>query len=325
MAHLELNRGYWNLVEQLPGGRRRRRSLQTTDYAQAVKQAVLEYDAQLNSDNLVVVFWKTYRYLRESLKPPTLANYTEAWSNFQKFLTPQRNIQTVTSDDLIRWKEQLSRSVNQTTVAIRMRAVKAIWGKMLQLGLVEHNPWKDLKRFIPQPLKRNEYLSSDEIQRLLDAAAEVPLHQLYIRLLLQTGLRQNELYNLKWSDIKDAYIVIQGKGGVRKFPRWRSVDETLKAIHKFNQQNEYVYVNARNRKHPYSRNEIGKMVKRYIRKAGLRESLTIHCLRHTFATQLVKKGIDIRKLQHLMGHQQITTTMRYEHGNVLDIPEQTYF
>ena len=102
MAHLELNHGYYNLVEQLQGGKRCLRSLQTDDYVIVVQQTVSEYNAQLNTHNLAMTFWKAYQYLQESFQPPTLQKYTEAWSNFQKFITPQRNINTVTSVDIVR-------------------------------------------------------------------------------------------------------------------------------------------------------------------------------------------------------------------------------
>jgi len=327
MARLELHRGIYTLRMTDEDGKRHRNSLQTGDYNLAVRRATLLWNAEFPEEDLAITFWKCYRYLKETVRPATLDMYTNAWEQFQKFLTPQRNIHSVTAEDLIRWREHLSRSYNPSTVSIQMRSVKAVWGHMVRLGLVKHNPWRGLPRFIPKAVQRNDYLSTEEIQQLLNVAAEVPLHQQYIKLLLQTGMRRGELYELKWSDIKEAFIILKGKGGVRKFPRWQSVNETLDRIKQLTKKarTDYVYVNAHNLKHPYDINEIGKMVKRYIRKAGLRESLSVHSLRHTFATQLVKKGVDIRKLQHLLGHKHITTTIRYEHGNVLDIPDQTYF
>src|SRR5262249_49600840 len=161
--------------------------------------------------------------------------------------------------------------------------------------------------------KRLRYLSIDEEEKLLAAAAEWPYLQDLIIVGLATGLRRAELFSLRKEDIDlrlNLLNVVKGKGGksrsvpmVQASPAYKTLSRLIKG------KGEWVF------RAPLSK---GKMrgvdlsLKLAREKAGI-EDVTLHTLRHTFGTRLVASGVDLRTVQELMGHSNIKTTMIHAH------------
>lgn len=138
-------------------------------------------------------------------------------------------------------------------------------------------------------------------------------NKLTLTLLYSTGLRVSELINLKTDaiDEKEHTIRIRGKGEKDRLVIFD--DETLRLIHEYldkrNMDNEYLFVNQRNR--PLTSRYVQLMIKEYAKKAGITKKVTPHVLRHSFATHLLKNGVDIRAIQQLLGHSNLSTTQIY--------------
>ena len=160
------------------------------------------------------------------------------------------------------------------------------------------------------------FLGKDEIDRLLSAAKGYYIYPL-LETALATGMRKSELFNLKWQDIDfdNATITIQSKDD------WHTKNYKSRAIaltprlskillaHKAEQKNsEYVFTYKGMKIHA----TINKSLKTVTRKAGL-TGVTLHTLRHTFASHLVMAGVQLREVQELMGHASFETTVRYAH------------
>ncbi|MHA1280818.1 MAG: tyrosine-type recombinase/integrase [Candidatus Helarchaeota archaeon] len=327
MAHIEFhNKSSFRLVIQLKNGKRRYIGLRTDDWDSAVRIAVTYHKAELKGQSLSEVFWRGYLLFRNELSETTVDSYMLYWKKFMKRFGSRTPIENIKREDIVAWKKELKKTMNETSVSITLRSIQSIYSHLFRWKIIDHNIWKDLKGIIPKPRQRDEYLSEDECIKLINTAGDNQLNQGYIKLLLRTGMRRGELYNLKWSDIREHYIVLRGKTGERKFPLWPGVKEALDQIWRNipeKRRGEWVYVNSHNYTKPSKPDYIGRMVKHYILKAGLSKTLTLHSLRHTFGTNMVRL-IGIRKVQKLMGHSRIETTCRYENEGVTEIKEVKY-
>lgn len=164
----------------------------------------------------------------------------------------------------------------------------------------------------PIVLVQNEYKAL-----LFEAQGNVRDYAI-LQLILQTGLRVSELVNLTLDDVdmeNKALIVRQGKGKKdRQIPLNTKAIEALKSylpIRDTTSSFNNVFL-ARNSTSLHTRT-IWLMVKKYIKKAGIRKPAKVHTLRHTFGTYMINNGMGLKPLQELMGHKKIDTTMTYVH------------
>jgi len=164
-----------------------------------------------------------------------------------------------------------------------------------------------------------EVLNKTEISEIINSLENLK-HKLILKLLYSSGLRVSELINLKPKDIdieRKIIYIRQGKGAkdrISLFPE-SIKEEFLKYLLNDNPQN-YLFESNRNKK--YSTKTIEKIVEKASKKAISRK-IRPHILRHSFATHLLEQGIDIRKIQKLLGHKNLRTTQIYTHVANSDI------
>jgi integrase/recombinase XerD len=151
-------------------------------------------------------------------------------------------------------------------------------------------------------------LSLEETVAFFEALT--PLYRPLFLCLYQAGMRKTEALSLKWEDVnfQTGYLRILGKRNKERFvPMTRSLVMALSSLPR---DNEYVFTNPRTGK-PFV--ELRKAIKSACKKAKITKKLTPHTLRHSFATHLLELGHDIRFIQVLLGHEQISTTQIYTH------------
>ena len=156
---------------------------------------------------------------------------------------------------------------------------------------------------------RTRFLSEPEIEALLK---ECPKHlKSIVQTALLTGMRKEEVLGLKWGRIRNGplYLTETKSGKGRQIPVNERLDEVLKELRRTNQlKSPYVFCDAEGRRF--------KNVKRSLagacRRAGI-EDFTFHDLRHTFASHLIMNGVGLKAVQELLGHADMTMTMRYAH------------
>ena len=190
-------------------------------------------------------------------------------------------------------------------------------------GVAESEPW-----LAPLPAREKtlpQIMSEGEIERLLDQCASEGVlgerDRAIIELAYGCGLRASELCFLKLSDLDAAAGVLKayGKGGkTRMVPFLGEVRQTtLGYIEKIRPQlnktgSSHLFLSRTGR--PLLRAELWRILKKRGKKAGIASSrLHPHVLRHSFATHLLRRGMDLRTLQELLGHASISTTERYTH------------
>ncbi|MCX9024744.1 MAG: tyrosine-type recombinase/integrase [Candidatus Methanoperedens sp.] len=197
-------------------------------------------------------------------------------------------------------------SLSNASIALIKASLKFFYTDMLGKNLSRIKTPKASKR-LPVVLSRKE------IKDLLDNT-ENEKHRLLIELLYSTGLRLSECINLKYSDLDlDEYIgwVRMGKGAKDRIfiISERFKNDLLDFKEKTCPKNEdYVFtVNGRK----MSPRGIQYAIKVSAKRAGIEKDVHVHTLRHSFATHLLEDGIDIRKIQKLLGHSNLQTTQIY--------------
>lgn len=222
-----------------------------------------------------------------------------------------------------RQREQLSKSTqNYHLIALRS------FLKYLARQAVTSLPSEQIE-LAKTPMRQVEFLEVEELDRLLKAPDRTAHGLISLRdkaileLLFSTGLRVSELSNLKMENVnlKRDEFTIRGKGGKTRLVFLSSTaKDAIKAyLEKRRDASPYIYVchdrakQGREETGPLTPRSIQRMVERYAVAVGITKHITPHTLRHTFATDLLLSGADIRSVQSMLGHSSITTTQIYTH------------
>lgn len=157
-------------------------------------------------------------------------------------------------------------------------------------------------------------ISKKEVSNLINTLENVK-HKCIVSLLYASGLRLNELLNLKPKDIESERMVILVRGGKGNRDRYTILGESLlKSLREYFKEyrpHEYLFEGANGGK--YTGTSVQAIVRKAAHYAGIHKKVTPHTLRHSFATHLLENGTDLRYIQSLLGHSSSTTTEIYTH------------
>ncbi len=275
---------------------------------------------ELPLEQAVPMFLEYLRSYR-SCAPASVQAYATTLRNFQQFLSSQPGPlpapAAITRQLVIQYAVSLSHW-SPITVRSKLACLSSFFGFLQDMGYLQGNPAKRL------PLPKLEQhipvtLSEEQAQQLL-AAAELPWQRCLIMLLLATGLRRSEAVqiSLEDADLTNRQLLVHGKGAKQRIvPLTRQAVAAIQhyLLHRPHTQSRRLFVNSRG--HPIRGHVINTMLDEVLAKAGLAgQGITPHKLRHTFATQLIHKGVDVRTVQELLGHADLGTTARYLHSDV---------
>jgi integrase/recombinase XerD len=191
-------------------------------------------------------------------------------------------------------------------------------------GVIDKSPMPDLLRARPAR-KLPHTLSADDVRKLLsqpDGGAPLGARdQAMLELLYASGLRVSELVTLKTHEVnfQGNYVTVKGKGAkVRAVPFGQWARDKLAAYLSAvrprllkGKASPYLFTNRSGR--PLTRQGFWKLIRRYALSAGIDKRVTPHTLRHSFATHLLEGGADLRSVQSMLGHADISTTQIYTH------------
>ena len=201
--------------------------------------------------------------------------------------------------------------VSEATINRELAFLKNLFTKALEWGKATENPVKKVRLYREQNA-RTRYLTEDEEARLL-AVCGPQLRPLVVT-ALHTGFRASELRSLTWADVEINRRMITVRAGYAKHGEARSVPmnqlltDILKSVKIADTQGDKVFCSREGM--PYR--SFRSAFERAVRKAGIAD-FTFHDLRHTFASRLVMAGVDLPTVKELLGHRDISMTMRYTH------------
>ena len=226
-------------------------------------------------------------------------------------------------EDFVR--ESMAGGLSPTSTARLVACVRSFFKFLRLSGRVDRNPADDLhapRTFTTLP----HFLTMEQVDALLavpDVTTPAGLRdRALIEVLYATGLRVSELVGLRLTDVRidQGYVQCQGKGGKQRIvplgdvaADWvqRYLAAARPALVK-KRDSVWLFVNARGGAR-LSRSGFWKVLKGHGRKAGVRAHLSPHVLRHSFATHLLERGADLRAIQTMLGHADLSTTQIYTH------------
>ncbi|MBV9463030.1 MAG: tyrosine recombinase XerC [Verrucomicrobiae bacterium] len=266
----------------------------------------------------------------------TQRNYRTALEEFETWFRDCRGAETdwlkVDSKAVRAYFQAVSyrkKRLHPNSVLLRIAAVRGICKYLVRKGLRKDNPAREIKG-PKKPKRLPKYLSLQDVNRLLEAPSKAegePWLRARDRAILETlyggGLRIQELCGLKEKDLQldEGVVRVFGKG---RRERWCPLgDVSLGSLREYLQlrgpgsPESPVFWN-KNRGSLTTRS-VQRLMKIYLRAAGLDPNLTPHKLRHSFATHLLNNGADLRSVQELLGHKQLTSTQVYTHVSVREM------
>lgn len=276
----------------------------------------------------------TYLHNVKKMSENTELSYRRDLKKAVEYLKEQgvSDITKVTSTNLTSYVLYLEKNkFSAATISRSIASLKAFYHYLVKEGIVPEDVAEGLHA--PKIEKKlPEILSMDEVVRLLeqpsgDSSKEIR-DKAMLELLYATGIRVTELITLKVVDVNlnMGFITCRDASKERVIPFG---NEAKKALSKYldgtreamlaDPSSEYLFANCSGQ--PMSRQGFWKLIKYYAKKAGITADITPHTLRHSFAAHLVENGADLRSVQEMLGHSDISTTQIYAHMNHSHIKE----
>lgn len=277
--------------------------------------------------------YRNYLKYERAYSDNTVSAYMNDLNKYEKFL--KKDILESDTEDLEKYLKHI-KNLESTTVAHKITSIKSYFNYNIKRGIVSVNPADKVSR--PKLTKHlPEYLTEEEVGKLLDVEVKSPYdyrNKTILELLYSSGIRISELVNIKTSnyDSEECLIRIMGKGSKERIVPLGDYAVNIMNDYMNNcrplinkKHTDYVFINNRGDK--ISRQFIFKVIKKEALKKGIKKDISPHTLRHTFATHLLKNGADLRIIQELLGHENISTTQIYTHvtNNKLKSDYETYF
>ena len=293
----------------------------------------MESDKKTITD--IVKSYTRYLKLERNYSPNTLAAYQNDLSWLLSFCEQQEmNPLDMQLEDLQHFAVQLhEHQIGPTSQARILSGIRSFYKYLLLSGEIEQDPTELLEsphlgERLPEVLSTDEI---DQIQKSIDLSKpEGQRNKTIIEVLFSCGLRVSELVNLKLSNLylEEGFVRVIGKGSkerlvpisskaIRELQYWFA-DRNLMKIQQG--EEDYVFLNRRG-KH-LTRTMILIMLKRQAVAAGITKTISPHTLRHSFATELLKGGADLRAIQAMLGHESIGTTELYMHIDTTTLREE---
>jgi integrase/recombinase XerD len=266
-----------------------------------------------------------YLRIERGLANNTVASYSRDLIKFSQFLKA-RDLSPlkVTQDQIGKYINTLGERLSGRSVARNISAIKTFYRFLVSEGRIESNSARLLET--PRTLQKlPDVLSQEEVEQLLaQPDTTSPRGQrdcAMLEILYATGLRVSELVSLKMTNInmEAGYLRTLGKGAKERAVPMGG--RALEAIEVYLSEGRLQLTKGRNSPYLFlnpsgrfmSRQGFWKNIKKYGVKAGIKKKISPHSIRHSFATHLLSAGADLRSVQVMLGHADISTTQIYTH------------
>jgi integrase/recombinase XerD len=265
-----------------------------------------------------------YLSVEKGLSANTIASYQRDLSRYLDHVKG-RSFDEIGEEDIVSYLTRLaSIGIAPVSAARNLSAVRGFHKFLMSDGLAHHDPTENLET--PKGWKRlPKTLSLNEVESLLNAPdRSTPLglrDKAMLELLYATGLRVSELVGLGPAhvNLERGFLVVMGKGSKERVVPMG--DSAISAVRDYlswaraallkGRTSEVLFISSQSR--GITRQMFWERIKTYTLKTGIRKNISPHMLRHSFATHLLDNGADLRAVQAMLGHSDISTTQIYTH------------
>ena len=260
-------------------------------------------------------------YIEKGLSKNTVSSYKNDISSFLSWLNKKQiNYQQVSGKNINEFISSLFNSgLKSSSINRKISSIKHFYLFLSKKKIIKYSPADEI-----ETPKQEKYLpismSEDEVERLLSSPNSNRIierrDKAMIEILYATGMRISELVNLKLTDVdfNRSVLKVFGKGSKERLvPYGEKAAEALDIYLRDRKRPDSKNVFLSNRGSQITRGAFWQRIKIYIKRENLKSSISPHTLRHAFATHLLNRGADLRSVQILLGHSDLSTTQIYTH------------
>ena len=257
------------------------------------------------------------------LSDNTLQSYRRDIEQYEKYVSENKiNYLKATQETIIDYMDYLrEENKKESTISRSLASIRSFYQYLIRVKKIKKDPTVTIES--PKIIKRvPNILTSKEVELLLDQPKDVDLKGTRDKAMLEfayaTGMRVTEMISLNLDDVKldEGYVVCRGRSKSRNIPLGSM---SLKALKEYmddarpylirNEEEDALFVNVNGTR--LTRQGFWKIVKYYKEQAHIEKDITPHVLRHSFATHLLQNGADVKAIQTMLGHSDISSTQVY--------------
>lgn len=270
--------------------------------------------------------FQDYLLMEKGLSENSIFSYTYDLKKFHGYITEHnKDFLQVATDDISNFLlEQKNKKISSRSLARSVAALRQFYKYLKDENKLKSNPadriqTPEIKKTLP------DFLTVEEINELFGAIKENDPYELrdkaIFELLYSSGLRISEACNLRMNDIdlENMFLTIRSKGGQERLVPFGTKSLTImnKYLEKSrpvilkNRFSEYLFISKKG--DFLNRKSVWRLLKKYLDRTTIKKDITPHTFRHSFATHLIENNADLRSVQELLGHIDISTTQIYTH------------
>ena len=263
----------------------------------------------------------TYREIEKNVSSHTLLNYRIDLKQVRNFLEG-KDVQRIDRLDIRKYLASLkSKDLNKSSIARKLSCLRSFFRFLAREGYIDATPLEGISS--PKLGKRLPiFLDVNKVAKFVESPDKSSILGLRDRAILETlystGMRVSEMVGLNIGQVDFIAGVVKVYGKGKKERLLPIGDKALRAIrsylsHQPTKKKDTGALFLDRRKQRLTDEGVRKIFNKYIQKASLKEKVSPHTLRHSFATHLLDKGADLRSVQELLGHSSLSTTQIYTH------------
>lgn len=259
----------------------------------------------------------------KKLSDNTLQSYRRDIEQYEKYVSDNKiNYLKVTEETILEYMEYLrEENKKESTISRSLASIRSFYQYLIRVKKIKKDPTMTIESHKINKRTPN-ILTSKEVELLLDQPKDVDLKGTRDKAMLEfayaTGMRVTEMISLDIDDVKldEGYVVCRGRSKSRNIPLGSM---SLKALKEYiddarpylirDESEEALFVNVNGTR--LTRQGFWKIVKYYKEQAHIEKDITPHVLRHSFATHLLQNGADLKAIQTMLGHSDISSTQVY--------------
>lgn len=291
----------------------------------------------MTAEKIYIKEFQEYLFAEKNLSEHTIRSYTKDIEAFLDSMDPEKHQSQIITADLQDYFTAINHLYSNNTLSRKIASLKTYFKYLYREHKILHNPSKSIKgkkkeKTIPVFLEINEI---DQLFNMPDITMPIGLRdRALLELMYATGMRVSEVCALNFINlnIEENEITVFGKGSKERIvllshkakrflKKYFEIAYEQLSLDKSQIYNNDSPVFLNHRGFRLTTRSIERIIKEYAIKANLKKQVTPHTLRHSFATNLLNKGADLRVVQELLGHSSISNTQIYTHVNTERLKE----